>query len=234
MRAASAQPVAGASHGLDRFGAERAVHLLAQVADVDIDDVRAVLVLVVPRVLEQLEAGEHLPGRRMNDLEQRELLGRQRDLGVAAPYLPSRRVEAEVTHLEQRGPLDRAAAGQRSQAGKELGERERLQQVVVGAAVEPSHPVGHGVPRGEHQHRRPDPVLAQPPARLEPVDPREHDVEHDRVVLARRGAHQRLLPLARLRRRPARLPRGRASRAPPSSARPRRPGSSWAHFVRSG
>src|SRR5687767_614238 len=88
----SAQPVARAAHRLDRLHAERPVHLLAQVADVDVDDVRAVLVLVVPGVLEQLEAGEHLAGAAHEDLEQRELLGRQRYLLVPPPDPAARRV----------------------------------------------------------------------------------------------------------------------------------------------
>ena len=48
------QPVADAAHGLDRRRAERPVDLLAQVAHVDVDDVRAALVADVPGALEQL------------------------------------------------------------------------------------------------------------------------------------------------------------------------------------
>src|SRR4051794_20864607 len=51
------QAVARASHRLELRDAERPVDLVAQVADVDVDDVRAVLVVVVPGVLEQLIAG---------------------------------------------------------------------------------------------------------------------------------------------------------------------------------
>ena len=37
--------------------------------------------------------------------------------------------------------------------GDQLAEVERLDQVVVGAGVEPLDPIRRGVPRGEHQHR---------------------------------------------------------------------------------
>src|SRR4051812_34504473 len=60
--AVGAQAVAGAADGLDRATAERPVDLLAQVAHVHVDHVRAVLVLVVPGHLEQLVAREDLAG----------------------------------------------------------------------------------------------------------------------------------------------------------------------------
>ena len=62
----AAQAVAGAAHRLDRVRPERLVDLLAQVADVDVNHVRAVLVLVVPGVLEQAVAVRTSPGWRMN------------------------------------------------------------------------------------------------------------------------------------------------------------------------
>src|SRR5678815_3317670 len=69
------QPVAGAADGLDRVNPERPVDLLAQVADVDIDDVRPVLVGVVPGVLEPLVAGDDVAGAARQRLEECELLG---------------------------------------------------------------------------------------------------------------------------------------------------------------
>src|SRR5918996_3401263 len=78
--AVSAQAVPGAAHRLDRLAVERAVDLLAQVAHVDVDDVRPVLVAVVPGVLEELEAREDLAGPAHEGLEDRELLRRELDL----------------------------------------------------------------------------------------------------------------------------------------------------------
>ena len=51
-----AQAVPGASHRFDRADTERLVDLRPQEAHVGVDDVGAVLVLVVPRVLQELEA----------------------------------------------------------------------------------------------------------------------------------------------------------------------------------
>src|SRR3954464_14529249 len=131
-----AQAVAGAAHRLELGDAERAIDLVAQVAGVDVDDVLAVLVVVVPRVLEQLVAREHLAGVAHEGLEQLELLRRQRDLGVAAPDAAGGGGEPQVADLEHGRALDGATAGERAQACQQLGERERLREVVVGAAVE--------------------------------------------------------------------------------------------------
>src|SRR5947209_377608 len=57
----------------------------------------------------------------------------------------------------------------------------------------PSTSIAHGLARGQHQHRRPHAALAQPPARLEAREPREHHVAHDRVVLDRRRHPERIL-----------------------------------------
>jgi len=81
-----------------------------------------------------------------------------------------------------------AAAQEAPQAGEELVEGERLDDVVVGAGVEPAHPVADRVACGEHEDGRPYAALPERAARLEPVDAGQHDVEHDCVV-GRRGRH---------------------------------------------
>src|SRR5215210_699327 len=152
--AVRAQAIARAAHGLDRLDAERPVDLLAQVADVDVDDVRAVLVLAIPRVLEQLEAVEDLAGAAHERVEQGELLGRQLDLGLPAPDPPRRGVEPEVARLEHGGAPERAPARERAQPRGQLLEGERLGEVVVGARVEPAHAVLDRVAGGEHERGR--------------------------------------------------------------------------------
>src|SRR4051812_22142120 len=154
-----AEAVSGAAHRLELRHAERAIDLVAQVADVDVDDVRAVLVVVVPGVLEQLVAREHLARVAHERLQKLELLRRQRDLGAAAPHAPGRGIQPQVADLQDGRALHRPAAGQRPQPRQQLCERERLRQVVVGAAVQAGHAVLDGVARGQHQHGRPHPLL---------------------------------------------------------------------------
>ncbi len=58
---------------------------------------------------------------------------------------------------------------------------EGLDQVVVGPRVQAVDPVGHGVARGEHQHRHPVARGAQAPAHLEAVEVGHAHVEHHGV-----------------------------------------------------
>ena len=64
--------------------------------------------------------------------------------------LAPRRVECQVAAAQDCRALRAPASHERPQAGLQLGERERLGQVVVGAAVQPSHAVVHAIERGEH------------------------------------------------------------------------------------
>jgi hypothetical protein len=96
-----------------------------------------------------------------------------------------RRIEAKVSDLEHRRPLDRRPPRQSAQPGEELRERERLREVVVGAGVQPRDAVLDRVAGGQHQDRGPGPGLAELAADLEAVPPGEEDVEDDRVVLGR-------------------------------------------------
>src|SRR3954447_23252508 len=51
-----------------------------------------------------------------------------------------------------------SAGGAGGRAREAPGEGERLGGVVAGPAAEPAHPVLDRAARGEHDHRRPDPV----------------------------------------------------------------------------
>ena len=92
-----------------------------------------------------------------------------------------RRVELEAGVVELLADRAAGAAQQRSQPRAELLERERLDEVVVGAGVEPLHAVRDGVARGEHQHGRAVAGGPQAAADLEPVGLGHQDVEDDRV-----------------------------------------------------
>src|SRR5262249_60833971 len=76
----------------------------------------------------------------------------------------------------------RGAPQQGPDAAPELPDRERLRDVVVGSELEPDDLVELVVAGGEHddRHRARRP---EPPADLEPVDLRKHQVEHDEVDL---------------------------------------------------
>ena len=78
----------------------------------------------------------------------------------------------------------------------QLLERERLDEVVVGAGVQALDAVGDAVAGGQHQHRRAVARRAQPAAHLEPVRLGHQHVEDDRV---RRLVGERVERLAAVR-----------------------------------
>ena len=135
-------------------------------------------------------------------LQERVLGARELDRALAAPHLVRARVEHEVGEAQVGRARLLAPPQQRAQPRPQLAQRERLDEVVVGAGVEPVDAVVDRVARGQHQHRRAVAGRAQPAADLEPVEPRHRDVEHDRVDR---------------RRRERRAPGGRPRRARPSS-----------------
>ena len=73
------------------------------------------------------------------------------------------------------------APQERAHAGDELLARERLDEVVVGARVQPGDAVRNAVAGGEEQDRQREPLRAQPPTDGEAVHPRHGDVEDDEV-----------------------------------------------------
>ena len=97
--------------------------------------------------------------------------------------------------------LDRArhggAAQQCPHAAPELADRERLRDVVVRAELEPDDLVELVVAGGEHDDRHLA-LGAQALADLEPVELRQHQVEHDEVDLLLGESRQSLLAVARL------------------------------------
>ncbi len=126
------------------------------------------------------------------ELEQLELDRRELDLPPAPPRVARQQVELEIGEDELLG----AATGptqQRPDTGDQLLVRERLDQVVVGARLEPGDPVAHRVARGQHQHRQLIAGSAQLLADLDPVAPRHHHVEHHRVERPRAQAGKRLV-----------------------------------------
>ena len=63
------------------------------------------------------------------------------------------RVEPEVAAAEDRVDASRAGGGRGRAGGRQLGEGEGFDQIVVGAGVEPGDAVGDGVAGGQQQDR---------------------------------------------------------------------------------
>src|SRR4051794_32798676 len=115
------EPVAHAAHGGDR----RRTELLAQVADVDVHNVRAGVEVEAPDLVEELLAREDLAGVHHERLRQRELACRQLELALADGRATGADVEADTAGLEDvvatRPTLLGSCAKPEPDTGQQLG-----------------------------------------------------------------------------------------------------------------
>ena len=88
------------------------------------------------------------------------------------------------------------AADQRAHARLQLGELERLGEVVVGAEVQARDPVLDRIAHGEDQHRHAGAARAQALQHLEAVHLGQSQVEQHQVELVRGEARSASWPLA--------------------------------------
>ena len=113
----------------------------------------------------------------------------------------SREVHRHLAELQcLLGGVGLGAAHHRAQSSAQLAQAERLWNVVVGAAVEPAHPVRFLAARGQHDDRerarlRRATDLA---ADFDAGNQRQHPIEQHDVGFALGNAHQRLFAVARL------------------------------------
>src|ERR1039458_5397909 len=148
------QHVADASDGVDVAPLVVDLGLAPEIADVDGERVGARVEVVSPDPLEDQVAGQHLARVPEEQLEQVELDPGERELAVAPASLAGAGVELEVAEAQGLALFAAATAKKCAEAGEELGQCERLDQVVIRSGVEALDPVVHGVSSGEHEHRR--------------------------------------------------------------------------------
>src|ERR1700704_5831109 len=87
------ESVARAADGLDALGAEGLIDLLAQIADVHLDDVRVALEVDAPHVVEDVGLRRDAPVLAHEELEQCELACGQPDVGALTPRASRARIE---------------------------------------------------------------------------------------------------------------------------------------------
>ena len=126
-------------------------------------------------------------------MEDVELLGGEIDRCAVQPDLPALAVDREVAGVDHVVPTVAGTTQDRSDPGHDLGRRERLHHVVVGAELEAEDPIALLDLGRQHDHgntvQHPDPAQD-----LQPVRFRQHDVEQQQVEsaglvrLERRGA----------------------------------------------
>ncbi|HSK96303.1 MAG TPA: hypothetical protein VK891_06780 [Euzebyales bacterium] len=178
------QPEPDPPHRLDPCGV---AELAAQRADVHIDGAAVGVPARLPHLFGETAAADHDTGLLDEHGEQVELLGRQLDLAAVEPYAPGAGIQ-----LERTGSPRPVIAARRHPAGHQLAEPERLDDVVIGAQLEPQHPVGLVTTRGDDDDRHLRP-RAQLPAHVIAVDVGQPQIEQhdvDAVGVQRRGARR--------------------------------------------
>src|SRR5690606_414291 len=181
------------AHGLDldRLPCDSA-QLAAQIADVDVEDVRVAVEVGAPDRAEQVRAREDL-ARAAEQLAGQRILARgQAELAVGADQHSTATVDGDRTGAEQI-ELAGAAAVQGLEPGEQLGEREGLDQIVVGAGLEPGDALADAAAGGQHQHGCAQAGVAPATKHAGAVEIRQHPVEDDRVVVDVAGLAERLL-----------------------------------------
>lgn len=143
--------IACAAHGADRVALAGPAEGLSQAADMDVDRALVEIGVAAPNAVEQLLAREHPAWPKHQELKQ-PVFGRAEMQLVAGPMYPARLpVDNKVAGSQaRRGLSGIGPAQQRPDTGDELGNRERLDDVVVGAGGEPAHPVGLLAARRQH------------------------------------------------------------------------------------
>ena len=153
--------------------------------------------VLVPHALEQrLRAHDGAVGAQQH-VQHAELLRAQRHRAPVARDLVARRVQAHAGALEDGLLGHGVAALQRVQPRHDLGEREGLGQVVVGAEVEPLDARADVGRRGEHQDPRRALGAHELAADLVAVDVGQVAVQHDHVVVDDGRALERLIAVER-------------------------------------
>ena len=176
------QPVPSAANGLDQPISPATVELSTQAADVDLDDIRPRDRVGAPQRGDEVLLRENLTGVTREELEKGELAGRQPNRVTVALDAERRWVDHKITDPDQGGTPFRRTASQRADPRFQLGDRERLGQVVIGPFIQPRHAILDARQRGQHQDRCSESVLAQLSTDVETGHAVQDHIEDDETV----------------------------------------------------
>ena len=115
-------------------------------------------------------------------LEDRELLDRKVQLPPIAGGRAPQRVKLDPGRAQDPAPGGRLAAREGADARDQLGEMERLGQVIVGTQAQAADPLPGRAGRGQHEHHDPVVPLGDHLTQGVAMDSRQVAVEHHHVV----------------------------------------------------
>src|SRR5690348_10809201 len=188
--------VAEAAHGADDDAGR--LELRAQPRNVHLDGIRRDRRRAFRYGVRDRQLRERLPGSREEDVEQRPVAGGEIDRLLADACPPRSGIERQVADRDPRRDRRLHAPQQRTHARLELGQRERLRQVVVGPEVETVHALVDFLTGGDDEHGRGVRARSQAPQHLESVDVGQPDVEKQQVVTVIAKQRVRIMPAPRV------------------------------------
>lgn len=166
---------------MEEFGFKIRVDFLAQPPDIHVHQVRAGVEIIVPDLLQNPHPPAEAARGTHQKFEQPVFARGQFDVGVAALRPAGQGVQRQVRHAQHRRFGPPAAPGQRPHPRHQLGQGERLRQVIVGSRIQPFDALVHLATGGKEQDRRGVAAFAPLPQDAQPVPSRQHDVQHDAV-----------------------------------------------------
>src|SRR5215211_1503173 len=140
IAASIAQGVTVAAHRPDELPVLVA-DFVAQGADVDLDDVRIGDVVVPPDAVEERLTRKDLARMGDEQFQEIEFARGQFDRAIGAPDLAGLAIDGAVAETEPTGETELMATEHGADAGEQLLEFERLDQVVVRAGIKTGHPI---------------------------------------------------------------------------------------------
>lgn len=179
--------VADAAHGLDHGGIVVGREFAAEALDVNIDEIRAGIEVVVPDVFADLGAGKRLAGRAQEVGEQGELARGEPDQSAGAERLARDEIYGEFAMLEEGEGGAGGAAGDGVEARHEFIDVEGFNEVIVGAEVEAFEALVERAAGGDEHDGDGETALAELAQNAEAVAAGDHDIEDEGVVGAGGG-----------------------------------------------
>jgi hypothetical protein len=187
-------------HGFDQ--AAGVPELAAQAGNLDVDGAVRHRVIRSLHRIDDLRPREHPPRVPGEKVEEREFGAGEVHRPAADPHFIPGRIDGQVADFQHRrnvrDPL-RPAPQDAPDPGREHLGTERLDDVILGAQLEPGHDVRILALCGEHDHRHAGRAgfTLERPAHVEAADARQHQIEQDQVRRIHRRRTERVLPRGR-------------------------------------
>ena len=175
----------------NRIVAQRHLQLFAQGRNMHPDGVAEAVHAAVPHMLHQLLL-THRPPLIQQQVFQNPVFLPGQGHGLAVDLCrPLHRVEGDPPAAQQRVVLHEAASGQAAYPGLQLLQMKGLDQIVVGAAIQPLYLIADPAAGGENQHPGLPIPFPQRPKQLHAVPAGQVQIQQDQIVFLRQHPFQR-------------------------------------------